>query len=201
MYIYRSNRIPSLLRPSSHPVAPKYNPELQPHGVIHPPGHCPSPYQDLQPPHGTILPPGCCPSPPQLLRKPWFPNPAVPPRPLLFVTLSLTHPSRLPRYYLQGFPNLCFRLLLLPPCIPPDPYPLIPNLLCAYLEYQPQRRPLYQSPLYYYDVGQWRLGSYRFPHTSKYYSTICINTNFDIFWWFLLGFVAIILVLVLFTSF
>ena len=84
---------------------------------------------------------------------PLSPAPDVSPWNLLRVPLTPSPPPFFPLYFLQGFPELCLRRLLAPPCVPPDPYPLIARLHFAYLEYWTQRHPLCHCPLSSSDVS------------------------------------------------
>ena len=80
-------------------------------------------------------------------------------RPLLRVPLFLSPHIGLQRYSLQGCPDMCLQILLVPPCVPPAPSPLISCLPFSYLEYWPQIHPLFHHLLYASDVGCFQLSS------------------------------------------
>ena len=73
---------------------------------------------------------------------------AVLPYPLMRVPLAPLPLPSFPQNFLQGYPMVCLRHLLTPPCVPPVIFALIARLLCAHLKNQPQHHPLYHCPLF-----------------------------------------------------
>ena len=64
------------------------------------------------------------------------------PWPLMIVPLALSPPPCLPQYFIQVFPKMWLYCLLMPPCVPPDPSPLLYLLSCAHLKNCLQRHSL-----------------------------------------------------------
>ena len=86
------------------------------------------------------------------------------PQSLLRVPLTPSPPPSFPWYFIQVFPKLCFRRLLVPPCAPPVCVPLIALLSCAHFKNWLLCHPLWHQPLSSPYVGHLGLGSRCFPH-------------------------------------